>query len=163
MLVSLEEMAKMLKTSPATLTAAKRRLGYPAKYKTTDKDIAILRGEVKAIQSRSNRNNPNKINYYNEALAILERDGFITRSNLLEVFKTGETDGIQTYFENKENPLYHEEIEVPIEQKRKSKNYNIKKRVIFRLCRVKYAEWAEERRINGMYNNSYSGNPNSFF
>ena len=152
MKISLEKMCRLLNASQGTIIAAKKRLGYPHGYCTTDNDIKAIKDEIKKRSMNGRKINKIKNGYYEAALEILERDGYITNKNLMRIFKATHSVEVESYFEGRENPIYTERITI-----------NGKRVLVFKLFNILKEEWRKENLQSGKYNNNYNGNPSGIF
>ena len=150
--ITLKDLAKMLKTSPVTLISIKKRLGFKKRSFIKTEDIPAIRDELIYIQKHSTKCKKENKGYYQEALEIIERDGFIGKKHLLDIFKTSKLSGIEAFFLKEENPIYDNE-----DEKIDTKS------VQFRLFNVQKAEWIKENNTNGTFNNNYHGSNGRLF
>ena len=86
--------------------------------------------------------NQNYPEYYLKALKIIEKDGYITSVDIAKIFHTRHARYAEKYFENQDNPLYDEEIE--IRKQHKAGGYYFKMMKVFRLLKPVHDQWREE-------------------
>ena len=157
MIISSKDAAATLGVSQHKFFKAKRLLGLTKGCPLQTSDMPRLAEVVEKKVKTGGKLNPNFPEYYNKAVGIIEKDGYITKRNLLSVFNTTKLPGVEAYFLKKNNPLYDDDVPVSKKEKRITNNYRSRTMMIFKLCRTQYDIWEKENRINGCFNNGYHG------
>ena len=101
-----ETLAKHLDISLSKLSKLKRQLNYPRGYRMKVSDIPKIKKLSNQPFRKGGRTNPLFPGYYEHALAMIEKIGYITRSNLVDIFQISSVTHAQAYFEARGNPLY---------------------------------------------------------
>jgi len=162
-IINTVDLIKSLHTTSTNLNLAKNKLGYRKGERVYTKDIYKLKAEINKIPKKSG-GNPNKDypGYYKIASKILEEKGFITKRELLKIFHTTKPLTVLGHFEKNGNSIYDERIPITKEEKRLYHNFS-KTMIIYKPLNRLYAQWRAEKKINGLYNNSYQGNRGVLF
>lgn len=83
--------------------------------------------------------------YYNRALAVLKRDGYIKSTELMEIFNGMHKYSILLCFERNGEDLYHEKMLFP-DIKKDGKKHGMKKIRIYRRLKPIHDKWKRDAR-----------------
>ena len=139
-------MAKALNVSNQQISKIKRELGYTKNQPLYTEDIDKFRALKQDLCGKGGKSNPDFPRYYNKAMRLIEKSGFISYDELMRMFKVTHIEHVQAYFESQGTYIYDEDIKT-VKRNSEDKKYtcNVK---IFRLNSVIYNQWREENKID---------------
>ena len=158
MKITTKDAASALGVSNHKLHKANRILGLEKGYSLHTSDMEKLKEVVERKIRTGGKKNPNFPDYYDKALIVIKKDGYITNYDLIKIFQVDHIVHVEAYFEARNNPLYDDKIPMLLEHKRRNHNYKQKDTRVWRLLNPLFEEWRQDAKTVNGYSNNYVGN-----
>ena len=149
MKIKLSEMAKALNVSNQQISKIKRELGYTKNQALYTEDIDKFRALKQYLCGKGGKSNPDFPKYYEKAMRLIEKSGFISYDELMKMFKVTHIEHVQAYFESRDNPIYDEDMYIDFKVNIYNKiGFTARKAKVYKLLNVVFDEWREENKID---------------